>query len=191
MKKSYNRKGDEKRIRLGFCPTMEKYAQQIGILDENIGLFLFGSAAGALKALNYDDIDIVFIGRIAKKNEIRANTKEIRLGEGCTLISDQKRLIDYQNLANMNIHTALYEKEAKNIISDNANIIYYKTLQEAIDNGIHEAVLINWNDYKDEYELLIPTENGGKVELFRTPVLYFNNLDENYIHNLVKDFMIK
>ncbi len=171
-------------IRLGFCPTMEKYAQQIKEAKPGIELIRFGSASGALNALGNGRVDMALIGRVAKSSEIRADTQHMRLSSGYTLVSKERAYVEFRELGKMNIHTALSEDEAEGIIPHGTRIIYYKSLREAFENGSGEAVLISWDDYRDEYGLVVVMENGKKAESFRSPVIYYNEIGGKYISGL-------
>jgi hypothetical protein len=52
-------------------------------------------------------------------------------------------------------------------------VIVHNSTDDAIKNGMDEMVLIDWSEYKDEHELIIPLdERGEKVEKFRIPIIY-------------------
>lgn len=171
----------DKQIKIGFCPTMQNYAEKISSSNENIEPVLFTSAAEALNSLEAGFIDAAIIGRIAKDHEIGLDTRELRIREGHTLISNQKQIIHYSELEKVNIHTAIPKEITVDIFPNQANIYYYSTTHEAIEKGINEAVLINWDDYMNEFELFIPVyDDGRKLESFRSPVIY-HKLDETYI----------
>jgi len=78
-------------------------------------------------------------------------------------------------LSNMEIHTYLPEKVIQSFIPEVNRVVYHKSLEDTISEGINSAVLINWNDYFDDYELIIPIVDGGKVLKFRAPTLYYHN----------------
>ncbi len=169
--------------KLGYCPTMEGRAR---LLESAWGLEAVGfeTASQTLGALAAGEIDIALIGRMATDGETGAEVGHLRLEDGYTLISDQKRLVDYASLAGMTIHTSLPEDVARGLMPD-ANLIFYGSFQDAVSSGIHEAVLIDWDDYNGEYGLLIPMLGGKKVEKFRVPVLYYamsDGMSEDYIN---------
>ena len=63
-------------------------------------------------------------------------------------------------------------------------IEYKDNLNDCLDDNLNTPVIIDWNDFKDEFELLIPIYEYGKVPQFRAPVIYYKNMDENTIHKL-------
>jgi len=153
-----------------FCPTMAPFVQEINF-KENVKFYDAGSAANALSYLMSGEVDAVLIGRAAKKNEINAQVKEKRLQQGYTLVFHRKMGVDSSQLSQFPVHTYLAQNIAEKILPDN-NITYHASLDECLASGLAEPVLIDWNDYRDEFELLIPMDSGGKVSLFRAPVLY-------------------
>lgn len=162
-------------VSLGYCPTMKQIAEKIANDDENIVLVEQGSSAQALQDLNNQKIDVVLIGRKAEQNEIQS-VNERMLGQGHTLVTSSKKFIQESELANIKVYTAVEENIAKKMLP-NTEIIFFSTAQEAINKGLHEAVLIDWKDYKDEFELLVILKGIEKSEKFRIPVLYSKNYD--------------
>ncbi len=170
-----------KKIILGYCPTMEPYALKISSNLPNIEILNLGSAANAL-AYQRDKIsDVTLIGRRAKKREITDETKELILKSGFTLVSNYRGMIEESNLKQINIHTAIKKDIAEKFYPNFPNWIFYDDKNTALLNGLSEAVLISWDDWIDDFELLIPMTDMGKSPQFRTPIIYFNKLDENII----------
>lgn len=162
-------------ISVGYCPTMKLIAEKIANNNQDIVLVQQASSAKALQELNNQNIDIALIGRLAKQDEI-GSVNEKMLGTGYTLVTNTKRFIQENDLSKIKVHTTIAKDIAKGILPE-SEIAFYSTMQEAITNGLSEAVLIDWNDYKDEYELLVVMNGAQKVERFRIPVLYSNNYD--------------
>ncbi len=162
-------------ISLGYCPTMKPIAERIANSNENIILLEQSSSAQALQKLSNNKIDVALIGRKAEQDEIQM-VNEKMLGQGYTLVTDTKNFIQENELANIKVHTAIEENIAEQIIPD-SEIMFYPTTQEAIAQGLQEAVLINWNDYKDEFELLVILKGMDKSERFRIPILYSKKYD--------------
>ncbi len=175
-----NNSNNNKTLILGFCPTMEQEAKNIALNNNNIQLIKYHSTIDVLGDLNKDKIDIGLVGRVAKSNELKEGFNELRLAQGLTLITKQKSAILYNQLANIKIHTYLLEEEVESFLQNTENIIYYEKINYAITAGINDAILIDWKDYKDEYELLIPVnQNNQKIKEFRIPVLYsYKNLEQ-------------
>jgi len=161
----------ENERRVSFCPTMKPFIQDLNF-NKGTAFLDAGSAANALYYLTAGEVDAVLIGRTAKKRELHDQVKEKRLGEGYTLVFNRKMGIEFQQLPGFTIHTYLPRSIAENILPDN-KIIFHKSLEECLVDNLSEPVLIDWNDYQDEFELLIPLDNRGKVPVFRAPVLYY------------------
>ncbi|MFP4117450.1 MAG: hypothetical protein ACLFTR_00850 [Candidatus Woesearchaeota archaeon] len=155
---------------VGFCPTMRRYAEQY--FDDG-ELRDMGSAGNALRALNNGQIDIAITGRKARKGEISGEIQEKILKDGYTLITQPQRQINSQQLEGMNIHTHIDENIAKELLPE-AELEFHDTFDEAISEGISDAVLVDWIDVPEDYELLVVYDDLLKDERFRTPLLYHN-----------------
>ncbi len=178
-----------KNFKLGYCPTMEGIARELANKNrnENISFVPLGSAAEALYYLKADQIKGALIGRIAKKTEITPDTKRVNLQkDGYTIISWRKGFIDRSGLPDLPVVTYIPESVAKDIIPEVKQIRFVKSNEEMIRHMEDHAGLIPWSDYKDDYELLIPMEDGGKMIRFRLPVIYFKRGNEEIIHHLVR-----
>jgi len=155
-------------MKIGYCPTMEEYVKKIKNV-EDFEIINLGSAARVLFSLSNDEIDIAVIGRKAKKREFEGYEKVS--GEGYTLITDSKRIILEDNLANIKIDTNVPKDIVEKEFPELKNVIYHKTLQEALDN--ENVQLISWNDWNDKFELLIPVDEfNNKIKKFRVPHFY-------------------
>lgn len=161
-------------FRLGYCPTMEAYAERIQSEHPLVEAIPLGSSTEALTLLRENKITATLIGRVAKQNEIEDDTGNIWLSEGHTLITRSKRFVEYQALSNSTIHTALPEETVRPLLPAHTRVIYHNTAEEAVLAGIDEAVLINWRDHDDRFNLLVPLSDGRKIEAFRVPIVYFN-----------------
>jgi hypothetical protein len=153
-------------IVIGYCPTMLPYAELMR--TEKTILREFPSSAQVLHSLFLGEIDVALVGRVAKKSEISGNPAEMITRSGYTLVSDEKRLIDYSELEGMEIHTYINEEVAYELLP-NSNIRFHDNIEEALTGKI---ILISWHDWRDEFELIVPMRNGRKVESFRVPVIY-------------------
>ncbi len=162
-------------VKMSYCPTMEPYAEKIAQNFENIDVFPSSSAAEVLYLLYNGNIDAALIGRVAHNREIDEKTKFYRLRNGNTLIYRQKAGIGFDQLKDVEVYTYLPEEEIKDIKDAFKNVIHFQTLDECLKDGLATPVLINWEDYRDEFELLIPMDMRGKVSYFRAPVLYYKN----------------
>ena len=120
------------------------------------------------------------IGRKAKKREFVGYEKVS--GEGYTLITDSKRMILKDKLKNLRIDTVIPKEIVEKEFPELENIVYHKTLQDALDNG--NVQLISWNDWDDEFELLIPVDEfNNKVKKYRVPHFYSKN---NILNKFIK-----
>jgi hypothetical protein len=150
---------------------MEEDAIRIG-KENNCETINLGSAARVLMALENDDLDIGVIGRKAKAREFSGYRKQ--LAPGFTLITTSKMMIDKDQLPGVEIHTNIEKSIIDNQFSELTNIRYHKTLDEALQNGLVQ--LINWDDWNDAFNLLIPVDQSyNKVRKYRTPFVFSKN----------------
>lgn len=161
-------------IRLGYCPTMRLFAEEIALQNENIQLIRMGSSSEALDALHKGTTDVALIGRLAQDGEIDTqNIFEKRLSEGYTLISPEKRFIQKEELVGLIVHTYLSEDVAKQVLPD-SDIIFHDEISLAMAQLLKHPVLISWDDYDDE-DLLVVMSGSEKEMRFRLPTLYSTN----------------
>ncbi len=156
---------------LGYCKTFERYA--VSLAEKNdLDLILFGSSFDVLANLKAGNIDYGVIGRRAYGFEINDEILEIPLEEyGWTLVSLEKGFVEYNELKDLNIATYLEEEDVLNFFSFKPNISFHENLEDALKE---ELVLISWEDFSDELQLVVPMEGEDKVEKFRTPMLYMH-----------------
>jgi hypothetical protein len=171
--------------KLGFCPTMEVFVEKIRDHKE-IQLVPFNSAAEVLYYLKNKEIDIGFIGRLAKKREINDQIQVKRLSNSYTLIGAFKTGIREDSVKTLDIATYLPEDKVKEFIPEAQNVRYFDNIEQALNSGSF-AVLIDWNDFKDDYELVIPVrDNGLKTLKFRTPTLFYYKDSSEIIEDISK-----
>jgi hypothetical protein len=169
---------------LGYCPTMASLAKEIQAKNKHISIKQYGFTAEALSGLSRGDVDIILVGRLAKKSEIE-DAYESRLKGGFTLVGKIKKIITLNELHESNIHTYVSEDYAKEFLLGASNIVFHDSFDTAIREGLNDIVLIDWNDYQDNLELVIPVDMYmNKIEKFRIPVLY--SLDKEIIDSIVK-----
>jgi hypothetical protein len=167
----------ETKIKLGYCPTMKNYSEQIAKknTDKNIILIETRSSSDALYDLMNNKIDVAIIGRIAKQEEYKNNENKIAnekiLGKGYTLVSNDKKFIQKYDLDKIRIHTSINESVARNLLPK-SDITFHATTEDAIKKGISDAVLIDWKEYKEEFELVVIMDGINKEPSFRIPVIY-------------------
>lgn len=166
-------------MKIGYCPTMEEYVKKR--VDENKNRIInLGSAAQVLSFLNINEIDVGVIGRKAKKQEFKGYEKRIR--KGFTLITNMKNIIGKEELKNIEVHTALSKKIIEEKYPDLKNVFYHDSLQDALKDG--EVQLISWDDWNDNFELLIPVDEfNNKDTRFRVP--HFYSKDKSLIEEIV------
>ncbi len=164
-----------KNIKLGFCPTMAHYAEIIEKEVKGIEIITYPGAAIVMRALLNKMIDVALIGREAYSDEINANILKRRLKNGYTLVYREKVAIPEEKLNEVPVKTYLYKEIVEKILPNPDNLIYCETL-EGCDNQENDLpLLIDWKDFSDKYELLIPiNSNGEKTPAFRAPVIYYN-----------------
>jgi len=153
---------------------MEEYVKKL----KEFELVNLSSAARVLYFLNTGEIDVGVIGRKAKKREFEGYEKVT--GSGYTLIADAKRMILQDDVKNLRIDTTLPKEIVEKEFPELENVVYHKTLQEALDNG--KVQLISWDDWDNKFELLIPVDEfNNKIKKFRVPHLYSKNILNNFI----------
>ena len=156
-------------MKIGNCPTMLKYVEEVS-KQNHLDMVNYHSAAEVLYNLNLGNIDIGLIGRKAKQDEFVGYEKRLK-SVGYTLIYLQKTMIDYHRLGEIMVHTYLSKDVVENNFPELGKIVYHDSLEESLKSG--EVNLIDWNDWNDSFNLLIPVDElGNKIEKFRTPILY-------------------
>ena len=158
-----------KKLILGYCKTFERYA--IELAEQNdLDLVKLGSSFDVLSNLKSGNIDYAVIGRRAYTPEINEKTLEIPLKEyGWTLVSSEKDFFEYSEIENLEIHTYLKQEEVQDFFSYEPSIVYHDDIDSAFENGI---TLIHWEDFQDDFQLIVPLQGDAKVEKFRNPMLY-------------------
>ncbi len=167
--------------RLGYCPTMKRFVTSLNKLND-LEIIEVSNAAQVLNLLKLNKIDIGIIGRIAKKSEFDGFFKRIR--SGYTLIANYKGIIENSKLFSLEIHTNVSKSKVEKLFPELKNVKYHNNLDDALKKG--EVQLISWDDWNDNFELLIPVDNyGNKNDKFRVPHIYSYNKDD--LLNLVVD----
>lgn len=160
---------EEQTLVLGYCKTFERYAVELAE-QNNLNLVRMNSSFDVLASLKSGNIDYAVIGRRAYSQEINDQILEIPLKEyGWTLVSSEKDFFEYSEIENYEIHTYLNQEEVQNFFSYEPSIIFHEDIDSAFKSGI---TLIHWEDFRDDFELVIPLIGDAKVEKFRNPMLY-------------------
>jgi hypothetical protein len=176
-------------MRLGFCPTMAPYAARFDTAIEEIDLVPLGSAGQAMSLLRTGAIDIALIGREAYKRELSGNVGRRRLMGGYTLVYPQKVAIAKEQLAEIPVKTYLPAEVVQQLLPTLENVIFFPTFEECASADAEIPMLIDWKDFRDEHEMLIPVEaNGAKVPAFRAPVVFYNkeSVSEDFVDRLAE-----
>lgn len=173
------------KLKLGFCPTMKPYANLIGKKIKEIELVEIPSAAMVMNYINYEKLDMALIGREAYSRELSNSIKKRRLKNGYTLVYSEKVGIPEDQLKEILIKTYLPENIVKKVLPGIKNVEFYKSLEEC-EKAEDYPMLIDWKDFKDSYELLIPLKrSGGKSPVFRAPIIYYrDNVNEEIIKKI-------
>ncbi len=176
----------EESLTIGYCKTFERYAQSLA-KENSLNIVKLESSGEVLSSLNSGNIDYGVIGRRAYNFEINRNIVERPLQDlGWTLVSQEKVFLEEDELKSYKINTYLDEEEVLSFFSLDLDIAYHDDIDSAFNSeGI---TLIAWEDFRDEFELVVPFENNSnaKVEKFRTPMLYMNeNSPDLEIENLL------
>ena len=162
----------DERLKLGYCPTMKGDAEALA-QENNYELITFGSSYQVLSALKNNQIDKGLIGRKAKLIEINSDVKETVLKSGYTLVSSERDFIDYHRINLIEIHTYLSQGIVESLTPFGSKIVYYNDKNEALEKlNQGEIVLVSWDDWQDEFELLIVMDGNEKVKDFRGVFLY-------------------
>jgi len=179
------------KIRIAFCPTMKSFAESIHHEIDTVQLVPAGSAAVVLEMLKGGMVESVLIGRTAKSYELGNDIEFKRLKEGITLVYKDKTSISKDQLKEIPVKTYLDKDSLGGVAGFFTKIAYIKSKDDCLKGGLSIPALINWRDFRDSFELLIPVDENGKVPEFRAPVIYYNkNVDKSLIdkiYNLVTE----
>lgn len=166
--------------KIAYCPTMQCYIDN-ATKNKEVGIefIALSSAAQVLSQLQAGLVDGVIIGRRAKSFEINEDTNFLKFQDGVTLINKSKRGIDKNSLKAIDVLTYLSKEEVSTVETLFLSVEFRSSLEECLQDEKERPIIINWNDFSDELELLIPRTESGKMAEFRAPVLYYNNLNSD------------
>ncbi|BBE31467.1 hypothetical protein OSSY52_16080 [Tepiditoga spiralis] len=169
-------------MKLVYCPTMTPFASEIlkNVSDE-VEFIKVPSAAQALSMLKYNEADSVLIGRSAKQRELSEDTKELRLKNGYTLAFKDKEMIYEEELKDLSVLTYLNENDLNDFKDTFKEIKYLSSLKECLKFKLDIPILVDWQDFREDFQLLIPVNDDGKVMKFRAPVLYYKKRTEDIL----------
>ena len=170
-------------INIAFCPTMQPFAEKLAQI-EGINMVPLQSAGQSLAMLKSGRVQGALIGRYAKRQEIDSETQREILKGGCTLVYRVKTAIREDDLKNIAVNTYLDEGEIQPFQALIGEIHHFDSLEACLNDQLQTPVLINWQEYRDDFELLIPMNAHGKTPLFRAPVLYAKGIDAAMIKRI-------
>jgi hypothetical protein len=154
---------------------MIPYADIFDKAIAKVELVPLGSASLAMSLLRSGAIDIALIGRDAYARELTSAIGRRRLLGGYTLVFTRKAAIPKEQLAEIPIKTYLDPAVVEKLIPTLNNVSFYESFAECEQAEPETPMLIDWKDFKDDHEMLIPLEaNGAKVAAFRAPVIFYN-----------------
>ncbi len=173
------------KITMAYCPTMEPFAQEIENNLENVKMIPASSAREVLQFLRYNRVDSVLIGRVAEKRELDENTKFFRLKKGLTLVYKVKSGISVEQLKNVEVLTYLDLEKIAHVKDFFARVVHLDSLEECLKYNLNVPVLVDWEDFRDDFSLLIPMTMTGKAPEFRAPVIYYKkDIDEGILRKI-------
>jgi hypothetical protein len=163
---------NDSELKLGYCPTIYQEAKKLSE-DNNYALVEYESSSEVLNSLGRNEVDLGLIGRRAESRELSLDVKEKAIKSGYTLVSNQKSFIEYSDLNFVDIYTYIPKERVSQYLLDNSKIIYSNDKQrilQMINEG--KIVLIPWEDWNDDFELVVVMEGDKKSKEFRGAFLY-------------------
>ncbi len=171
---------------IAYCPTMEPYIVKIQEHFPEVNFISMPSAGMVLSKLKQHTIDGVIIGRPAYSYELNPDTKFVRFRDGYTLVYQSKMAIEEKKLKELKIITYLKRETIKEYLPLFKSIEFLPSLQACLSFNLATPVLIDFKDFSDNFELLIPVNAYGKSQMFRAPVMYHNHIDSALIERMEK-----
>ncbi len=174
-------------VPIGIIPPIRSYISQ----DETFFEFhLFSDEDQAIKALERKFVDGIIIDRRLYPGSYPDDWSELILIDGFTLVKfKNEAVINYNDLARIRINTYIEDEDIEEVLKEllpDPDVVFFhgdinRTSSFALAND--EPILIRWSDFeKMEFKLLIPVdENHRRIQKFRTPILYYDNLNEEEI----------
>ncbi len=170
--------------KIAYCPTMKPYAEALGAKINEVSMLEMSSAAQVLGALRSGSVDGVLIGRYAKKKELEEGTEREIFKEGYTLVYKTKGGISESELKDLAVKTYLGKDELGDYIPLFRKIDYFRSFKACVEDGLETPMIIDWKDFRDDFEMLIPLNKSGKLPVFRAPVLYYRDIDFSVIKRM-------
>ena len=156
---------DTQTIVIGYCPTMQMY---VDVFDSDEFSFeLISSSAVGFESLSQQKFDAIFVGRKPYDFE-QIPFYEYSLFDRFTLVSLESEVFFLEDLHLIPIHT-VYD-----MTFESYNLIFHQTYQDALSAGI---AYIPWSEVTPDMRVVIVLDSDGKkVESFRNPSFYTNDL---------------
>jgi len=175
------------KIKIGYCPTMMPLIENMVENAKNLIPVHYDNAAMAMQALKAGDVHAVLIGRIVWEHEILDNLQLVRLEDNLTLIAARPGWILYDDLVQLTLMTSEEETQVRDLLPMGTSIAYYQDVDQMISEmDSSRAILLRWSQVLPSYNLLIPLDaRGNKVPEFRSPHLYYLNLEEAIVTALI------
>ncbi|NIA03749.1 MAG: hypothetical protein GWP09_00170, partial [Nitrospiraceae bacterium] len=155
--------------------------------EYDIELIPASSAGEVLYMLKTNRVDSVLIGRSAKKSELDDKVSSFRMLDGVTLVYKVKAGVPVEQLKEIEVLTYLKPEKIARVKNFFKKVTFLDTIDECLNSNLEIPVIIDWHDFRDDFELLIPMNDYGKVPEFRAPVLYYKvNMSDDFLLNLKK-----
>lgn len=148
-----------------YCPTMSEHTSKIpGSYDAKE----VESSSKAFRKVREQEASAALTGRPATNRELPgAEIKKLEPGK--TIVTRRRQAITASELEDRDLHTYLPDKRLEDIDID---VVRHKSWGEAVEKGLEEAVIVDWDDYRGE-PLLVVKNGEEKDGRFRTPFLHY------------------
>jgi len=162
-------------IRMGYCPTMHPYVQNLAESHQEVIPVLYDNSAAAMQALQAGAVQAILIGRTAWAHELTTDLRLLLMSDGLTLIVQQPGFIRYEDVPKIRIFTHEDPAAVQSLIPIQTNVVYYDDFEQMIaEMDASVAVLLRWSQVSPTDNLLIPVDPSGlKTPAFRSPHLYY------------------
>ncbi len=179
-------------VPIGIIPPVRPYISEAETFFE---FHLFYDEDQAIKALERKMVDGVIIDRRLYPGTFPSEWKEIILIEGYTLVKfKEEAVIRYSDLEHVRINTYIEDEGIEDVIREllpDPEVVFFHgdiNRMSSFSLANDDPMLIKWEDFdKMSFKLLIPVdENHRRIQKFRTPVLYYDNLMDEELAVLKK-----
>ena len=169
-----------KKIKIAVCPTYHKIVKDIDA--EEYEFIETKSTAESLNLLKSNDVYMVLAGRVLKPSEPKLKSLLVKK-EGYSFLSNQGKVVKFEDLNNYDIYTDLDDTLTKKAFSIK-KINQVDDVYKFLDKGI---VITSWEntDYARAEIIHVLEDSGERVSLSRRPVLYFSQAYEKEANKLM------